>query len=82
MIIVAGQPAVQAPLSRTARPLFQNLGPGNLFFSTSPTNVASNGIKLPTGAVYELPTSLVEGAGEIWFVAVSENCDVRIVNVG
>jgi hypothetical protein len=82
MIIVAGQPAVKAPFSRTARPIFQNLGPGNLFFNTSAANVATNGIKLPVNAVYELPTALVEGAGEVWFVAVSENCDVRIVNVG
>ena len=82
MIVVAGQPAVKAPFSRTARPIFQNLGPGNLFFSTSPNNVATNGLKLPVNAVYELPTALVEGAGEVWFVAVSENCDVRIVNVG
>ena len=82
MIVVAGQPAVKAPFSRTARPIFQNLGPGSLFFNTSPNNVATNGLKLPVNAVYELPTALVEGAGEVWFVAVSENCDVRIVNVG
>jgi hypothetical protein len=82
MIVVAGQPAVRAPFSRTARPIFQNLGPGNLFFFTSANNVATNGIKLPVNAVYELPTALVLGAGEVWFVAVSENCDVRIVNVG
>ena len=82
MIIIAGAAAVQAPFSRTARPVFQNLGPGTLYFNTSPISVASNGIKLPVGAVYELPVALVEGAGEIWFVAVTENCDVRIVNVG
>lgn len=82
MIVVTGQPAVKAPFNRTARPVFQNLGPGNLFFSTSPTNVATNGLKLPVNAVYELPTALVEGAGEVWFVAVSDNCDVRMVNVG
>lgn len=82
MIVSAGAPAVQAPFSPTARPIFQNLGPGTLYFSTGPTDVATTGIKLPVNAVYELPTVLVEGAGEIWFVAVSGNCDVRIINVG
>lgn len=82
MIVTAGAPAVQAPFSPTARPVFQNLGPGTLYFNTSKNNVATEGIKLPVNAVYELPTSLVEGAGEVWFVAVSGNCDVRIVNVG
>lgn len=82
MIVVEGAAAVQAPFSKTARPVFQNLGPGTLYFNTSSTDVASNGIKLPVNAVYELPTALVEGAGEIWFAAVSGNCDVRIVNVG
>jgi hypothetical protein len=82
MIVVAGAAAVQAPFSATARPVFQNLGPGTLYFNTSNANVATEGLKLPVNAVYELPVTLVEGAGEIWFVAVSGNCDVRIINVG
>jgi hypothetical protein len=53
-----------------------------LYFSTTSANVATEGLKLPVNAVYELPVTLVEGAGEIWFVAVSGNCDVRIINVG
>ena len=82
MIVTAGAAAVQAPFSATARPVFQNLGPGTLYFSTTSANVATEGLKLPVNAVYELPVTLVEGAGEIWFVAVSGNCDVRIINVG
>jgi hypothetical protein len=82
MIITPAQGATQAPFSRTARPIFQNLGPGTLYFSTSETNVSINGLKLPVNAVYELPTSIVEGAGEVWFLAVGANCDVRMLNVG
>jgi hypothetical protein len=82
MIITPEQGAVMAEMSRTARPIFQNLGPGTLYFSTSPDNVASVGLRMPPNAVYELPTVLVEGAGEIWFVAVGGVCDVRILNVG
>jgi hypothetical protein len=53
-----------------------------LFFSTNPTNIATTGIQMPMNAVYEMPTTLVEGAGAIWFVAVGDTCDVRILNVG
>ena len=81
MIISPSDGATKAPLSRTARPIFQNLGPGTLYFSTASANVATEGLKLPVLAVYE-PTSLVEGAGEVWFVAVGDTCDVRILNVG
>lgn len=82
MIVSPDSPPVQPPLSRTARPIFQNLGPGTLFFSTSPENVATEGLRMPPNAVYEMPTSLVEGAGQLWFVAVGGACDVRILNVG
>lgn len=82
MIVSPSDGATKAPLSRTARPIFQNLGPGTLFFGTNSSNVATEGLKLPVLAVYELPTSLVEGAGEVWFVAVGDTCDVRILNVG
>jgi hypothetical protein len=82
MIIDPAAQAVRAPLSRTARPIIQNLGPGTLFMSSTSTNIASEGLKLVTNAVYELPTSLVEGLGEVWLVATGDVCDVRILNVG
>ena len=82
MIITPEQGPVSSGVSGSKRPIFQNLGPGTLYFSTNSTDVATTGIKMPPNAVYELPTTLVEGAGAIWFVAVGGNCDVRILNVG
>jgi hypothetical protein len=81
-IIVPQNTPTKLDMHGSQRPIFQNLGPGTLYFGTSNINVASNGIKMPVNAVYELPTSLVEGAGEIWFVAVDGSCDVRALNVG
>jgi hypothetical protein len=70
------------------RPIFQNLGPATLYFSTDTNNIASSGIKMPMNAVYEMPAELSAGAGAIFFVAVSTDpevaqiCDVRYLNVG
>jgi hypothetical protein len=66
----------------TMRPIIQNLGPGNLYLSTSSTSITTRGIKLPVNAVYELPATLVEGAGQVWLGASGDDCDVRIINVG
>jgi hypothetical protein len=82
MIITPEQGPVSSGVSGSKRPIFQNLGPGTLYFSTSPANIATEGIKMPVNAVYEMPTTLVEGAGAIWFVAVGGTCDIRIINVG
>lgn len=82
MIISPEQGPVKAELTITARPIVQNLGPGTLYYSASPTNIATEGLKLVPNAVYELPTSLVEGVGAVWLEAVGSVCDVRILNVG
>jgi hypothetical protein len=67
---------------RNSRPIVQNLGPGTLYLGTSPSNLPTVGIELPEAAVYELPATLVEGAGRIYLRAVGGDCDVRIINVG
>jgi hypothetical protein len=67
---------------RADRPIVQNLGPGTLYLGTSVTNLTSVGLQLPVNAVYELPATLMEGAGQIWLAASGGNCDVRIINVG
>jgi len=80
--------ATKLDMKGSKRPIFQNLGPATLYFSTDGVDVASNGIKMPMNAVYEMPTALVEGAKAIYFVAVSTDpevdqiCDVRVLNVG
>lgn len=66
----------------TMRPVIQNLGPGDLYLGTSNTSITSRGVKLPINAVYELPATLTEGAGQVWLAASGGNCDVRIINVG
>ena len=82
MIITPANGPVKPSLSRTARPIVQNLGPGTLYLNTSSQNVVAEGIKMEYMAVYEFPTTLVEGPGEIWFAADGDTCDVRILNVG
>ena len=82
MIINPSDGPVLAALTRTARPIVQNLGPGTLYFSSREANIATEGLKLVPNAVYELPTSLVEGIGEVWLEAAGSVCDVRILNVG
>lgn len=65
------------------RPLIQNLGPGTLYLSTTGTNIDTVGIALPVNAVYELPTTLMEGAGRVYLRATGVGgCDVRVLNVG
>jgi hypothetical protein len=71
-----------APFGNSSRPIVQNLGPGTLWLGTSVTSVETYGLKLPVNAVYELPATLVEGAGQIYLKATVDNCDVRIINVG
>lgn len=68
--------------NKNSRPIVQNLGPGTLYLGTSPASLATVGLELPVGAVYELPDTLVEGAGQICLLASGDNCDVRIINVG
>jgi hypothetical protein len=68
--------------NKDSRPIVQNLGPGTLYLGTSPSNLPTVGIELPEAAVYELPATLVEGAGRIYLRAVGGDCDVRIINVG
>jgi len=64
------------------RPVIQNLGPGALYLGTGSADLTTKGLKLPINAVYELPATLMEGAGQVFLRADGGNCDVRIVNVG
>jgi hypothetical protein len=68
--------------TKSNRPIVQNLGPGILWLGTNGTSVDTYGLKLPVNAVYELPATLLEGAGQIYLKATTDNCDVRIINVG
>ena len=64
------------------RPIVQNLGPGTLYLGTGSADLTTKGLKLPVNAVYELPATLMEGAGQLFLRADGGNCDVRIINVG
>lgn len=70
------------PFGNSSRPIVQNLGPGTLWLGTGAEALENYGLKLPVNAVYELPATLVEGAGQIFLKATDGNCDVRIINVG
>jgi hypothetical protein len=70
------------PFKANDRPIVQNLGPGTLYLGTSSAGISTKGLELPELAVYELPATLVEGAGRIYIRAANGDCDVRIINVG
>lgn len=82
MIVTPAQGAVNSGYTGTQQPIIQNLGPGVLYVGTSNSNLTTQGLYLPSGAVYEFPENVVEGPGAIWLQADGGNCDVRIVNIG
>jgi hypothetical protein len=82
MVITTAQGAYNTGYTATMQPIVQNLGPGILYVGTSSTDLTTEGLQLPVGAVYEFPRNLVDGAGQVWIQASGANCDVRIINVG
>lgn len=81
MILAANTPT-NSGYSGTQQPIIQNLGPGNLYVGTTNTDLATTGLYLPAGAVYEFPKVVQEGAGAIWLQADAPDTDVRIINIG
>lgn len=69
-------------LKNSDRPIIQNLGPGTLYLGTSTEDLYTVGLQLPPNAVYEMPATLVDGAGKVCLLAAIDDCDVRILNVG
>lgn len=90
MIIPSGQ-TVKIEDTPGARPIIQNNGDGVLYIGSTatkkmthtagPDGLFENGLKLEKGCVYEVPTTLVEGLGDLWAYA-DGTCDVRVLNVG
>jgi hypothetical protein len=76
--------AVNTGYTGSQQPIIQNLGPGDIYFNMSGTNVLTTGIYVPVGGVYEFPATLIEAGGTL-FIQVATggaSADVRIVNVG
>ena len=71
-----------AAFGTSTRPIVQNLGPGTVYLGTAAADLDLLGLKLPVNAVYELPDELFQGPGRIFLMAVDDDCDVRIINVG
>ena len=82
MIITVAQGAYNTGYTATQMPVIQNLGPGTLYVYNSSTNITTDGLQLPVGAVYELPQVVQDGAGAVFVQATGGNCDVRLMNVG
>jgi hypothetical protein len=82
MILTTAQGTINTGYSGSQQPIIQNLGPGNLYIGTTNNDLASNGLFLAAGAVYEFPATLVEGGNAVYLLASGGNCDVRILNVG
>lgn len=82
MIITVAQGAFNTGYTATQMPIIQNLGPGTLYLNTVSTNISTDGLQLPVGAVYEFPKVVQDGAGAVFIQAIGGDCDVRIINVG
>lgn len=82
MVITVAQGAYNTGYTATQMPVLQNLGPGILYLNTVGTNITTEGLQLPVGAVYEFPKIVQDGAGAVWIQASGGDCDVRILNVG
>jgi hypothetical protein len=82
MVITTAQGAYNTGYQNSQAPIIQNLGPGTLYVGNTSSNLTTEGLQLPVGAVYEFPAPLAEGAGAVWIQASGANCDVRILNVG
>ena len=82
MNVTVAAGATQLDFSGSQQPVIQNLGPGDLYVYSLNDNITTKGLKLPAGAVYEFPATLVEGAGTVWVQALVGTCDVRTFNVG
>jgi hypothetical protein len=80
--ITVAQGAYNTGYTATQQPCVQNLGPGTLYLGSTSTNLLTEGIQLPVGAVYEFPAVVQEGAGAVWIQASGGTCDVRLLNVG
>jgi hypothetical protein len=74
--------ATQLAYTGTQMPVIQNLGPGVLYLGATSANLATEGLQLPVGAVYEFPRIVQDGAGAVWIQAIGASCDVRTLNVG
>lgn len=80
--ITVAQGAYNTGYTATQMPVIQNLGPGILYLGATSTDLTTEGIQLPVGAVYEFPAVVQEGAGAVWIQASGGTCDVRLLNVG
>lgn len=80
--ITVAQGAYNTGYTATQMPVIQNLGPGILYVYSASTNITTEGLQLPVGAVYEFPEVVQDGAGAVWIQATGGNCDVRLMNVG
>jgi hypothetical protein len=84
MIITEEDGTVDTGFKGTQQPIVQNLGPGDIHINTTGVDIATTGLYLPEGGVYEFPATLVEGGGNLFIAVLAghESADVRIVNVG
>lgn len=64
-----------------ARPLIQNLGPGNVYLDTDGNVDADSGFKIIPNAVYEFPTSAGNSRG-VFIVSDTPDTDVRVIGMG
>jgi len=82
MNITVAMGAYNTGFTGTNQPVIQNLGPGTLYVGSVESNLTTEGLQLPVGAVYEFPEVIVEGPGAVWIQASGASCDVRILNIG
>lgn len=67
--------------SPNSKLIIQNLGPGKVYFDTTPSVTESSGIQLSVGVAYEFNIN-VAYAANVSLIADTPDTDVRIIEVG
>lgn len=81
LTIGTGASSLSTGVFGRGRIVFQNLGPGVIYFDADAVATTTTGLQLPVGAVYEFP---VDTAAEVSlsFISTQASTDLRYVNIG
>lgn len=60
--------AQQLPVDHESCVFLQNIGAGNVYIGVDNTVAANNGIKLATGATFDVKRPINESMGEVWAI--------------
>lgn len=80
LYLVGIEPLALGPFGR-ARPIIQNIGPGDVYLDTDQEASTSSGLRIKPGEALSFSGPAATETG-IWLVASEANTDVRVVLMG